>query len=106
LAAEDDVQEFNLIAACRISGRKQIDLWEKIVEKAQLSLNRDGFDAALVNTALKASEKLVAYGFGLPAQRVELSGANGGAIKSEVAVDWTKISTDALQELLAARAKK
>jgi hypothetical protein len=96
-------------------GRRTIYGWEESIPefKRTIELARAKRLAFLERRLLSATEGPVvtssvyalknADPYWRQADRVEITGADGGAIKSEVTIDTTKLSTVALRELIAAR---
>lgn len=93
--------EFDVIASCREAAEDVIDLWKTAVKKAKISLDQGGGDATAINAGLKASEKLLAYAYGNPSQKIELA----GTIHNRTSIDVTKLSTEVLRQIRDARLK-
>ena len=93
--------EFDLSKSCREVSPEILKFWQSLVEAGQISLNQGGGDHQLLNAAIKASQSLIAYGYGQPSQRHEITGKDGGPIS----FDASKLSDATLQEILEARRK-
>lgn len=97
-------KKFKLHSACEDASQEVFDFLLETVKRARISLDQGGGDRTILAAGIKAGEKILAYGHGMPSQRHELTGKDGEPIKSEI--DMTKLSTQALKEILAARTAK
>lgn len=92
---------FDLMRRCRVKASSAVDFLEAVLEKSQESL-KDGYDPQLLNLGFKAASMILAYGYGSPTSKFELTGRDGGPIET-TSIDPTKLSTKTLSEILEAR---
>lgn len=96
---------FELVVACKKEASSAIDLYKIAIKQATIAINRGGGDLAIIGAGMRAAERILAYGYGQPSQKMELSGKDGRPI--EIATfDPAQMSLGALQELAAARSKR
>ena len=93
--------KFELTDECQKIAPESIAFLDEIVKKASVALSQGGGNIPLMNLALKASSTILAYGYGTPISRQELS----GEVQLQSTIDPSTLSMEALKELIAARRK-